>query len=172
MSTVDALLTFHLAPLSARRDMGMLGLIHRSVLGLGPPQFQEFFMKMPPSAHPDGRNAQTRHTMQLQTFRKGQFLDMLRCSLLGLIDVYNLLPQYVVNAGCVKLFQRRLQDMLREGAKTNTIGWDQLFSPRLELWNHPLFSWRRYKRGCDGRIIVKDNAPARCIDAWINFGNG
>ena len=32
---VTALLGFHLAPLSARRDMALLGLIHRVVLGKG-----------------------------------------------------------------------------------------------------------------------------------------
>ena len=32
----EALLDFHLAPLNARRDMGMLGFIHRTVLGVGP----------------------------------------------------------------------------------------------------------------------------------------
>ena len=38
-----ALLRFHLAPLSARRDMALLGLIHRTVLGKGPEQFRVFF---------------------------------------------------------------------------------------------------------------------------------
>ena len=39
ITNVDALLEYHLAPLSARRDMGMLGLIHRTVLGFGPAHF-------------------------------------------------------------------------------------------------------------------------------------
>ena len=33
----EALLKYHLAPLQTRRDIAMLGLIHRTVLGLGPP---------------------------------------------------------------------------------------------------------------------------------------
>ena len=45
VSSVDALLHYHLAPLIARRDRAMLGLIHRSVLGLGPSQFHNFFKK-------------------------------------------------------------------------------------------------------------------------------
>ena len=36
VNEVDALVHFRLAPLSARRDMAMLGLIHRTVLGKGP----------------------------------------------------------------------------------------------------------------------------------------
>ena len=39
----SALLTFNLAPLSTRRDIAMLGVIHRTVLGLGPPHFQKHF---------------------------------------------------------------------------------------------------------------------------------
>ena len=39
----DALLNFHLAPLAARRDMAVLGLIHRTVLGRGPPHFRRSF---------------------------------------------------------------------------------------------------------------------------------
>ena len=172
VTNVDALLKFHLAPLNARRDMAMLGLIHRCVLGLGPEQFREFFKMKASSAHPDGRNTLTRHNLQVETHRNGKFLDMLKWSVLGLVDIYNLLPQNVVNAKTVRLFQRRLQDMLREVAKNENAQWGNLFSPRLELWNHPLVNWRSYKKGCDERIVVKDNAPARCIDAWINFGNG
>ena len=40
---VTALTVFHLAPLCARRDMALLGFIHRTVLGKGPDQFREFF---------------------------------------------------------------------------------------------------------------------------------
>ena len=38
-----ALHEFNLAPLESRRDMAMLGLIHRTLLGQGPPQFQQWF---------------------------------------------------------------------------------------------------------------------------------
>ena len=40
---VEALVHWNLAPLEARRDMAMLGLIHRTVLGEGPAHFQRFF---------------------------------------------------------------------------------------------------------------------------------
>jgi len=39
---VSALIEFHLAPLAVRRDVAMLGVIHRTVLGKGPPQFSDF----------------------------------------------------------------------------------------------------------------------------------
>ena len=40
---ISALVVFHLAPLATRRDIAMLGLIHRTVLGKGPEQFKHFF---------------------------------------------------------------------------------------------------------------------------------
>ena len=40
---ITALVTFHLAPLATRRDIAMLGLIHRTILGKGPSQFNAFF---------------------------------------------------------------------------------------------------------------------------------
>ena len=36
---------YDLAHLAARRDMGMLGIIHRSVLGPGPEHVHEFFVQ-------------------------------------------------------------------------------------------------------------------------------
>ena len=42
---MQALIHFSLAPLECRRDMAMLGFIHRIALGKGPPPFQQFFVK-------------------------------------------------------------------------------------------------------------------------------
>ena len=39
------LLEFNLAPLSMRRDIAMLGIIHRAALGDGPTQFREYFYR-------------------------------------------------------------------------------------------------------------------------------
>ena len=44
VSVFDALLHFHLAPLSTRRDIAMLAVIHRTLLGLGPRHFRSFFI--------------------------------------------------------------------------------------------------------------------------------
>ena len=42
-----ALIEFHLAPLSARRDLALLGMIHRTMLDKGPAQFVELFSPRP-----------------------------------------------------------------------------------------------------------------------------
>ena len=45
MDVIDALMHFYPAPLESRRDIAMLGLIHRTVLGGGPKHFQEHFKR-------------------------------------------------------------------------------------------------------------------------------
>ena len=50
LSDEEALLHLNLAPLETRRDIAMLGLIHRSVFGCGPRHFANMFLPSPPSA--------------------------------------------------------------------------------------------------------------------------
>ena len=47
-SKVEALNEMNLAPLSVRRDIAMLGIIHCAVIGRGPDQFREFSDRAPP----------------------------------------------------------------------------------------------------------------------------
>jgi len=44
-----ALMDFNLAPLSMRRDIALLGLLHRTAIGEGPAQFKELFKRRPNS---------------------------------------------------------------------------------------------------------------------------
>ncbi len=44
---VAAIIEFCLAPLCVRRNIAMLGVIHRTALGEGPDQFREFFKPDP-----------------------------------------------------------------------------------------------------------------------------
>ena len=88
LSDEDALLHFNLAPLQTRRDIAMLGLIHRSVLGCGPRHFANMFLTSPPSVS-------QKHDKQLLSHRSPRHLQILSRSALGLVDVYNLLPQVV-----------------------------------------------------------------------------
>ena len=62
----------------------------------------------------------------------------MRNSILGLVDVYNLLPAEVVQHVEVKKFQTELQGLLKLHAANGENQWEMLFSPRMELYNHPL----------------------------------
>ena len=113
-----AFMSFNLAPLSLRRDIAMLGLIHRTVLGEGPVHFQRFFYVTSSTTRRSERHR--RHNRQLYEYRHGKYLDIVGRSALGAASVYNLLPQEIVDAENVKLFQRSLQDLARHAAATNT----------------------------------------------------
>ena len=63
----DALFHFNLAPLTCRRDMAMLGLIHRCTLGKGPNHFKEVFKRS---------TAQRRNTRAGSTEHDKQPVDM------------------------------------------------------------------------------------------------
>ena len=134
----DALFSFSLAPLSSRRDMAMLGVIHRSILGKGPSQIRRYFELEGASNHPSGRATLRRHNQQIRTYRKGKFLETTSKSILGLIDIYNLLPQEFIDSEDVHSFQTKLQGLLKEEVHRGRRGWESMFSPRHPLHLHPL----------------------------------
>ena len=115
LTAIDALYVCNLAPLGARRDMALLGLIHRTVLCKGPSHFKEFFV-------PTG--AEGKHRFQLKEFRHVHFSDYMFPgsrpaeyiwkSALGLTSVYNRLPRDIVEASSsVPMFQSALQRLLK-----------------------------------------------------------
>ena len=135
---IDALMSFNLAPLSTRRDIAMLGLMHRTVLGEGPPQFKKWFEIE--SAQALRRSArQARNTVRpLKTLEPGRQLCVFRRSAFGLIGIYNMLPNSVVAHDSVKTFQAALSQLVRREAACDNPRWRDLFSPRLPFHRHPV----------------------------------
>ena len=111
----------------------MLGIIHRTVIGCGPKHFSEYFKFADGTRHPGGRENLRRHNKQLVSHRNGNYLEILGNSILGLVDVYNLLPGEIVEANTVSIFQRRLQVCLIDAAKQDQVNWRDVFSPRTAL---------------------------------------
>ncbi len=137
---VSAFMHFNLAPLTLRRDIAMLGLIHRTVLGQGPSHFQRFFFASASDARRSRRFK--RHERQLHEYRNGKHLDIVARSALGLASVYNLLPSEIVEAESVKRFQHLLQDFVRDCVRRDVVGWSHVFSSRHPLHAHPLHRCR------------------------------
>ncbi len=133
-----AFMVFNLAPLSLRRDIAMLGLIHRAVLGQGPMHFQRFFFREQVVERRSARFG--RHPHQLHEYRDGRQLDVVSQSALGLVSVYNLLPSKVVEARSVQRFQSLLQEFVRDCAGRRD-DWPQLLSARHPLHTHLLHAY-------------------------------
>ena len=135
----DAIVQFNLAPLSVRRDVAMLGLIHRAVLGDGPEQLKQFFHRSPEGPRTcKSRLAARRHNKQLVDPRNCGFLEIKRRSALGLVAVYNLLPQVAVDITSVKAFQSQLQNIVKRELHLQNPEWQQLLSPRVPIYRHQL----------------------------------
>ena len=146
MAKLEALTKARLAPLAIRRDIAMLGVIHRTVLGRGLRQFQQFF-KADTSARNEGRG---KHRLQLLKL-SDDFSDFIlpgsrpanyiQHSAFGLVEVYNLLPPQIVEAcPCVPSFQRALQELVKHRADAGCQDWESTLSPRVQLFRHPLRS--------------------------------
>ena len=106
-SEVEALMLWNLAPLATRRDVAMLGVVHRAVLKQGPEHFQQFFaVREEQSTHWTRAAARReRHDKQLKRLPGAYCPELRRRSALGLIQVYNLLPAEAVAESFVKEFR-------------------------------------------------------------------
>ena len=130
-----ALEHFKLAPLMSRRDMAMLGLLHRIILIDAPPVLVALFRFADP--RPAEASAPRRYSPWLLHRHKKQLkeqtinTDILRRSLFGLTYIYNLLPQSTIDLSSVRQFQSALQRALRSTTSLRLPNWEYLFSHRL-----------------------------------------
>ena len=126
---ISMLIDLSLVPLWSRRDMAMLGLLHKVVLGIVPSMFDQFIFFTRRVPFPRGlRNPFLRHSRQLHDPMDGSQSRIFQRSLFGLIYTYNLLPQAVVDSKTVTSFQHRLQRGLKEAAKSGRNDWSSLFT--------------------------------------------
>ena len=138
ISLEKGLLDFNLAPLCVRRDIANLGIIHRSLPGKGPEHFHSFFV-LDNSSQYYGTRSRSPHARYLRDPYRGMGRDYLNRGLLGYIAVYNLLPDFAIEARDVKTFQSRLSRMLKDYVREGNEDWSYLYSARIPLFNfHPL----------------------------------
>ena len=165
----NAISEFHLAPLRTRRDMAMLGIIHRAMLGLGPDHFRRYFR----FASHVSNTERVRHNRQIVSHRHGKFLDVLAHSVLGAADIYNLLPQYIVDATTTKEFQHRLQELVCTTIEYDVYEWQDIFSPRKALHSHALKQWTMWKGISTKKPVVVpvQSLQNDCVASWLRFGS-
>ena len=83
LNDIDALHLFNLAPLRCRRDMAMLGFIHRTVLGKGAAHVKGIFIRAPTTNARSTRHNIRRHTKHLHDPRDLHYSEQTRLSALG-----------------------------------------------------------------------------------------
>ena len=122
---------FNLLPFSTRRDIAMLGLIHKCVLGIAHPLLQDLFAQPALSgsfSHPTRFN-RTLHGRQLKDHLIGAHSDQIHRSVFGLVKVYNRLPGYIVEHTEITAFQKGLMEILRDTCDRRE-NWADFLSPR------------------------------------------
>ena len=97
------------------------------------------------------------------------------------MDIYNLLPEEVIQAGDVHTFQAKLQNILKDAAWKGRGNWEMMFSPRLPLHLHPLRELITECRDVTDTGVVTNVqvglAPIAtnnnaCMASWLKFRNG
>jgi hypothetical protein len=117
---ITSLMVFNLAPLRMRRDIAMLGMLHRAALGEGPPQLKQLFRRRRGRLMlEDPYGAETVH-------------PLVKRSAWGLVPVYNKLGSGAHSIKSVKLFQQYLQERVKVLIQRDFVGndWACSYSPR------------------------------------------
>ena len=124
----------------------MLGLIHRCLLGRGPPQFNEFIRRADADPERHTRQSVRRHRFQVRSIVDGHQKELAKRSLLGMLDIYNMLPAAIVErSASVKEFQQALQNMVCDRTQASDSAWEHLYSSRLPRHAHPLLQFVGWK---------------------------
>ena len=129
VSTSDAFIEFNFAPSMLRRNIGVLGLIHKRVLGLCHPAFEDLLpwyehrISIPRGF---GHNKQL-YDHRLEVSHQRALFDK---SIFAMVDIYNNLPQSLVDSPNVKVFQRGLTHIAKERCKKGDPEWHLSFNRR------------------------------------------
>ena len=134
LSSDTAFLQHNMAPLSLRRDIAMLGVLHKCAHGRAHPDLLKLFPLAPPTQNSSRHNTRLssrRHGKQLLEMYRGSELVVFRRSVFGLTRVFNVLPEDIVESISVSSFQGQLTRMAKEACQNGRAQWHASFSPRL-----------------------------------------
>ena len=129
MNEKDAYMNNNFAPPKFRRNIGILGLLHKRVLGISHPVFSQL---LPFSADVGQFIRNAGHDKQLygHLHEVHYQLCMHFRSIFAMTYIYNGLPQFVVDACSVSKFQKHLSIMARNKCATGAEHWKEMFSCR------------------------------------------
>ena len=137
LSESEAFVNFNMAPLQMRRDLAMLGALHKCGTGIAHPEVQAVF---PPEKTLENTGSwhyfkvpnPLKHPHQLHDFKdiKKPWPLWMKRSVFGLIDVYNELDPSIVAIHKVSLFQRELQSRAKELCKNQFDEWQWVYRPK------------------------------------------
>ena len=123
----DAFMMYNFAPSQLRRRIGILGLLHKRVLGESHPVFVKllpFCTDVGEPMYPGGHNKQLYNHRREVNFQMNLFCR----SVFSMVPIYDMLPQSVVNTKTVKDFQKRLILSARMHCTTGVENWQDMYA--------------------------------------------
>jgi hypothetical protein len=126
-----AFLEFNFAPTGLRRDIAILGLLHKRVIGQSHPTFEKllpFWSQRFDTSRGVGHNKPLYGHWVEATHHRSLFGK----SIFMMVDTYNNLPQHVVDAPSVSTFQSYLTERARERCRADDPFWLTLYNARSE----------------------------------------
>ena len=129
ITSSEAFLEYNFAPPILRRNIGILGLIHKRVLGIAHPAFSQL---MPWHHDIFGERGPGTHDKQLYNhFMEVHFqYQLYQRSIFSMVGVYNNLSQACVYQRDIKSFQRSLTHIARVRCAAGQDGWMKTFDCR------------------------------------------
>ena len=126
---------FNLAPMSLRRDIGMLGVLLKICHGLAHPDFRVLRPNAPSrrSNIQSTRAVNRRHDLQLIDQCNGSQLAQFQRSLFGLVKVWNALPMAFVHTKSVSMFQAKLIQASKHACSADKDCWQDTYAIKLPL---------------------------------------
>ena len=128
VSVKNALFEFHLAPFSSRRDIAILGFLHKIAWRQAPASLLNLFPLGCSHYIRDLRAPGARHSKQLHDPIDGCQSAAMGRSAFGKVYVYNLLPKMVAEQPGTKGFQRKLQHGLKQACRAKVDNWQTFLS--------------------------------------------
>ena len=130
MNPEPAFIEHNFAPPRLRRNIGILGFLHKRVLGLSHSAIQRllpFHADVFGSLRPGEHNKQLYdHILDVQ-----QQHSLHRCSMFGMSRICNRPPQHVVDLTTIPLFQKHLTLETRKVCEDGNPSWLDSFTCRL-----------------------------------------
>eukprot|EP00973_Karenia_brevis_P018435 2527687-Karenia_brevis.AAC.1 len=114
-----------------RRDIAMLGLLHKISLGTAPEPLCNLFRPRTGTLDTFGfQIGLETHCRQLHDPVAVYHPAILQRSAFGLVRVYNRLPHVILDSTTPKVFQKRLQNKAKAAAEANIPDWESMFHAR------------------------------------------
>ena len=126
----EAFLQFNFAPPILRRNIGILGLLHKRVLGKAHPIFESL---LPFHFDVFGNFRPGEHRKQLYNHICDMYFqpELFKRSIFNMVYSYNRLPNDAIECMSVKLFQSCLTKMARDQCEHENPRWKFMFDRRL-----------------------------------------